>query len=178
MKGKTMPYRFTGRALRAALLLIVSALALAAQTVSPAPAELPQDYAAAGLFYNSYAQPHITGFGAYARRMGASTYSYSVIDVTTRSLKNFQPETSTTSGIAQHLRNFGGVDVYALLTAGVATAGNSTNTGADVGFSGSAGFMLVKPIRNGWTVNVPVRVLASTLGPPQYVIGIGFGWGK
>lgn len=159
--------------------LLISALALSAQTITPQPTpNLPQSYATAGLFYNTYTTPHVTGFGAYAKKVADSTYSYTVIDVTSRSLKNFKPETSTTSGIAQHLTDFNGVGVFGIVTAGIATAGGVNNTGADVGFSGSGGFLLVKPLKNGWSVNVPVRVLASTLGPPQYVLGVGVGWGK
>lgn len=162
---------------RAASFLLMAALSvfsLAAQ----APDPLPESYATAGLFYNSYTTPHITGFGAYAKKVADSTYSYTVIDVTSRSLKNFKPETSTTSGIAQHLKDFNGVGVFGIVTAGVATAAGINGTGADVGFSGSGGFLLVKPLKNGWSVNLPVRIIASTLGPPQYVLGVGVGWGK
>jgi hypothetical protein len=161
----------TKRLFSALALFLCLTFALQAQT-----SELPESYAAAGLFYNTYAVPHVTGFGAYAKKIAASTYSYTNIDVTSNSLKNFKPETTTTTGIAQQLTTFGGFGVFGMVTAGVAVANSST--GANLGFAGSGGFLLVKPISKGWTVDIPIRVLASTVGPPQYVVGIGVGWGK
>ncbi len=156
-----------------AMVLLMVAVGAFAQTA------LPQDYATAGLFYNSYATPHVTGYGAYATKIGTSTYSYSVVDVTSISVKPFRPQTSMTSGVATLLKTFGGVNIFGLATAGPSIAPAATGSGGtDVGFGGSAGFLAVKPLKNGWTLDIPVRMIVSTIETkPQYVVGIGIGWG-
>ncbi len=143
---------------------------------APSADTLPDTYATAGLFFNSYTQPHISGYGAYAKRLTGSTYSYTVADVTRTPTTNGKPEISTTSGVAQYLKNFGGVNIFGLMTAGVATA--PATSGTAVGFAGSGGVLLVHPLKNGWSIDIPIRVIASTVGPPQYVMGVGVGWGK
>jgi len=149
-------------------------LSLVAAAQSPAAAELPVNHIDGGLFYNSYTAPAISGWAAYSHKVGDSTYSYSLADVVPGSLKPFNPKVITSSGLAQLLGNYAGFNVFAVGTVGLsASVGASTPVGA----SGTAGFIAVKPLKNGWTVDLPVRVIAGT-GPPQYVFGIGFGWGR
>jgi hypothetical protein len=163
-------------ALASALLCVTS---LPAQTVPPiappaATDTLPVNHVDGGLFYNSYTSPGVSGWGAYSHKVGSGTYSYSLADVTPGSLKPFNPKVTTSSGLAQLLTTYGGWNVF-----GVGTVGLTSSVGAStpVGAAGTAGFLLIHPLRQGWTIDVPIRVIAGT-GPPQYVFGIGFGWGK
>jgi len=140
--------------------------------------DTPTQHVTAGLFYNSYSTPHATGFAAYAQKITGGTYSYSVMDITSRTATPFRLQTTTSTGIAQQIRSLGDVRVYALFAGGAGFANSAKNDGTDIGFSGTAGFLAVKPLKNGWTLNVPVRIIASTLSPPQYVVGLGIGFGK
>ena len=140
---------------------------------------LPDAYVTAGLFYNTYNIPHVSGYVSYGKHISGGTYSYTSIDVTSSSIRPFRPATSTTTGIAQHVTDFGKFNVFAMVAGGVSVASASTAaSGTDVGFSGVTGFLLSTPVKNGWTLDLPIKIIASTTGPPQYVVGIGFGWGR
>lgn len=146
----------------------------AAPIITTSDAGLPVNHVDGGLFYNSLTSPSISGWGAYSHQIASSTYSYSLADITAGTLKPFNPRVTTTSGLAQRMTTFGGWNVFAIGTAGVASSVGAT---AAAGFAASAGFFLTKPLKNGWTLDIPIRVIAGT-GPPQYVFGIGTGWGK
>lgn len=136
---------------------------------------LPDNHVDGGIFYNSYTHPGLSGWGAYSHKVGSSTYSYSLADITPGSLKPFNPKVTTTSGLAQLLTTvFNDVQIWGYGTVGITS---SIGASTPVGASGAAGFLAVKPLKNGYTLDFPIRVIAGT-GPPQYVFGIGFGWGK
>ena len=151
-----------------------AATSSAASTATAPTVTLPTNHLDGGLFYNSLTSPSISGWAAYSHLIASSTYSYSLADVMAGSIKPFNPKVATTSGLAQLLGVYAGVNVF-----GVATAGVSSSAGASApaGFTASAGFIAVKPLKNGWSLDIPVRVIAGT-GAPQYVFGLGFGWGK
>lgn len=152
------------------LILLFIGISLFAQTPV-----LPTNHIDGGIFYNTYTHPGISGWGAYSHKVGDSTYSYSLVDVLPGSLKPFNPKITTTSGLSQLVTTvLGDVTIWAYGTIGLTS---SVGASTPVGASGAGGFIAVKPLKNGYTLDFPVRVIAGT-GPPQYVFGIGLGWGK
>jgi hypothetical protein len=154
-----------------------------AQTAAP---DLPVNHVDAGGFYSPTSATATTSgaslFGAYSHNIGGSTYSYTVADVTFQPITKAnalhsltQPKISTTSGLAQLLTTFSGWNIFGIGAVGLQS---TPGGGTAAGFSATAGFMATHPIgtKGCWTLDVPVRVIAGT-GAPQYVFGLGFGYG-
>lgn len=159
---------------------IIAVLALSAAAF--AQDTLPTDYVAGGALYNAATSPATSGWGLYAHKIsdiGGGIYSFSMVDITVSNIKLQDLKVTPSSGFGYRLLAFGSANVFVTGTAGVSAplgATISTSTGATV--AGTAGFLAVVPIgKKGWTINFPVRVLAGS-GAPQYIGGIGFGWGK
>lgn len=115
------------------------------------------------------------------------TYSYSAADVTWGAftdhsvsgvIRNLtQPKVTTTSGLAQHLTEVAGWQVFGLGALGVVTTPGGSETGA-TGFAANTGFFAVHALgKSNWTLDLHARAIAGT-GSPQYLFGIGFGFGK
>jgi hypothetical protein len=153
---------------KTALVAIVAALALTAQV---------SDFVGAGLGYNQYAAPNVSGHVAYAHLLdaGGKTYSYTVIDASSASRTPFRVQTSTSTGVAQYLKTVGKFDVYGLAAAGVSVGGTATGTNVGAAFTG--GGMAVTRIKGSWVLYAPVRYL-RVQGANQATIGLGVGWGK
>lgn len=137
----------------------------------------PNDYVAAGVAFNQGTN-QLSGFASYAVKVTGGTYSYTVLDFSNVHLKptlNYQVAPST--GIAQYLKTIGKVDLFGLASAGAAV-GTTTAGPTVLGASFSGGVDGVIGIKNGWSVNIPVRVLHTSVGGTQYLIGVGLAWGK
>lgn len=158
-------------------LIAVLALALSAF----AQDSLPTDYVAGGLFYNAATSPATSGWGIYGHKVsdvGGGIYSFSMVDVTVSSVKLQDLKVTPSSGFGYKLLTFGVANVFVTGTAGVSTPIGATVGGNGATVAGTAGVLAVLPIgKKGWTLAFPVRVIAGS-GPPQYVGGIGLGWGK
>lgn len=139
----------------------------------------PQQWAGAGLGWNQYAAPQINGLAAYARQLAGGehpTYSFTLLNVASVSMRPFRVMTSEETGIAQHALRFGRFDVYGLGTAGISQAGAAD--GSSAGFVFGGGGLAMAPIGRGWTAGPYVRVFKSALADRQWQIGLLVGWGK
>ena len=159
-------------------------LALALTASAAFAQSLPSEHVDVIGTYNPTATPGGSLTGAYSHLLSQSgTYSFSAVDVTfgsatTTTAKGVsglvsRVQVATTSGLAQRLTSLMGFDVYGIGTAGLTTVAG----GGTTGFVASGGFLAVHPLKKGWTVDLHARTIAGT-GSPQYVLGLGFGFGK
>lgn len=131
------------------------------------------DLVAAGANWNQYNSPQISGSVLYARLISGRTYSFNLVDITSKALKPFTVQTSIATGVGQHILDMGPAHVYAVTAFGVAAGGTN------VGGSFTAGGCAVIPIKHsGWAIVPNVRVLKSSLNDVQAIYGIGVGWGR
>jgi hypothetical protein len=147
-------------------------LPLMAQT---APEVMPKDYVAAGMSWNQYSAPEINGNLLYAHKItDQNTYSFTFMDVISKSWKPFTATTAVSTGVAQHVRTIGPARCFLVTTVGVAAGGDN------VGYVWTGGGAFAIPIGKSFTMLPNVRVLKSSLSDFQYIAGImiGFGSGK
>ena len=142
-----------------------------AQTVPERP--LPENFVAAGMAWNQYANPQVSGTLLYAKKANDSgTYSFSMVDVISKSEGQFSTATSISTGFAQHVLDFGKVRVFAVTTVGVLAGGDN------IGYSWTGGGCFTVGLGKGWSLMPSVRVLKSSLTDFQPVIGVAIGFGK
>jgi len=141
---------------------------------SPAQVQfsLPTDFVAAGANYNQYAAPQVSGLLVYAHQIAPGTYSFSAVDLTSKSVRPFVLQTATTTGLARHIRDMGPARVFAVGTAGLAAGGEN------LGGAFSAGGAAVFPLRAGWCAIISARVIDTSIADRQYAVGLAIGWGK
>lgn len=156
------------------LLLLPLLLIIPIQTARAQGDKGPENFVAAGVSWNQYAAPQISGNLLYARRLTDtdSTYSWTFVDVLSKSINPFSTSTSLTTGIGQKLLVIGPAKIYG--TTGVGIMAGGTN----VGYSWSAGGAAFFGIGKGWAVAPTVRVIKSSLTDFQGIYGILIGWGK
>lgn len=170
-------------------LLLIAALAalltlpLLAQT-TPAPT-LPANHIDVIGFYDPSTTPGGSLSGGYSHTIADNTVSISMVDVTfnpfvDRTVKGIlnnvtQAHISTTAGLGQRITYQFGWSVFAVGALGAQT---TPGGGSAAGFSGTTGFIGTHAIGSkGVTLDFATRVVAGT-GRPQYVFGLGFGFGK
>jgi hypothetical protein len=130
---------------------------------------LPNDFVALGASYNKQINPPISGFGVYAKKITGDTYSFNVIDVTSKTTNPFTVQSTTSTGLAQYLGRFNGVDIFGLANIGIAAAGEN------VGLGYSGGFAFTGRIKGNVCFIVPMRIQKATIGDWQGTIGLGIG---
>jgi hypothetical protein len=133
---------------------------------------LPQDFVAAGVAWNQYAAPQISGNLLYARQISNGTYSFTMIDVISKSIQPFTVATSISTGVGQHIRTIGRARVFLVTTVGIMAGGT------DVGYSWTGGGAVAIGLGKGWNLVPSVRVLKGSLTDFQYIGGLAIGWGK
>ena len=141
--------------------------------------QAPDQFAGAGMSWNQYAAPQINGLLVYAKRIAGTehpTYSFNAVNILSVTPRPFRLMTTTETGIAQHIGAFGPFTVYGIGTAGLATAGEITGTGA--GYVLTGGTLALARIRGGWRAGPYLRVLKSSLSERQWAAGVLFGWGQ
>ncbi len=145
------------------------AMPVAAQTYDP-----PKDTVAAGVTWNQYSAPQISGTLLYAHQLtDRGMYSFSYVDIFSKSDSEYLVTTALTTGVAQHLRAVGPAQIYIVTTIGIAAGG--TNSGGAI----TAGGCAIIPIGNkGWRLVPSVRVIKATVSEFQAIYGIAIGWGK
>lgn len=166
------------------ILILAACLCAAAQT-----AELPQQWAGAGITYNQFATPQINGLAAYARRLAEGTpktYLFNSINVLNayfedvavngKTVRAFRLVTAAETGIAQHVLRFGRFDVFGVGQLGVAAAGNAAGT--DVGMALTGGGLALANIGKGWSIGPVLRITRTGLAETQWSAGLIVGWGK
>jgi hypothetical protein len=122
--------------------------------------------------WNPYSAPEITGNGLYAHKLTEGTYSFTLLDVTSKTIRPFVPLTTFTSGIAQHVRDFGPAKIFWVGTVGISYGGDN------VGWTYTSGGAVVFGLGKGRSIMPNVRVLKSSVSAFQCVAGVLFGWGK
>lgn len=155
-------------------ILTLCLFVLACALLAPAQA-LPVDFVAAGVTYNQQNSPGVSGTGIYAHQLAATTgtYSFTAVDITSKTLKPFVTEVATTTGIAQRVYTFGSIPVFGVVSFGGAAAGSNA------GLAYSAGGMFTVPLgKKGWTLAPGFRALKTALGEWQYLPTLSFGYGK
>lgn len=89
-------------------------------------AEEPLNFGAAGVSYSPGADPAIAGTAAYARRLGANTFSFTLMDaIPMREVPN-AIATQVGTGIIQRVATIGKVDVYLPVAAGISWSGTNS----------------------------------------------------
>ena len=139
----------------------------------------PDQFAGAGMSFNQYAAPQINGLLVYAKRIvGADypTYSFSAVNILSATRVPFKLMTTTETGIAQSVGQFGPFSVYGVGTAGLSTAGETGGTGT--GYVLTGGGLALAPIRGGWRAGPYLRIIKSSLTDRQWAVGLMLGWGK
>jgi hypothetical protein len=154
----------------AAFCLLPSAFCFPPSAFAQTPS--PSQFAAAGASYNQYNTPQISGWAVYAHNIGGETYSFSLIDITSKTRNPFTVAAASTTGIAQHILDFGAARVFALGTAGISAGGEN------VGNAFSGGGAAIIPLGRGWSAVLTARALKSSIAGTQAVVGLGFGWGR
>lgn len=140
----------------------------------PVLAQSPEvkDFVAVGASWNQYAQPPISGAALYAHQINGGTYSFSLVDIISKSVTPFTTTTSISTGVAQHVRDIGKAHVFVTTTVGVASGGEN------VGYAWTGGGAVVFPLGRGWALMPNVRVLKSSLTDLQLSYGLAVGFGK
>jgi len=156
----------------ALLCLILTFLSAPAWGQAQSPKDADQ-FVAAGVSLNQYAAPQISGMLLYAKRLAdTGTYSFSLVDVISKSVKPFNAATSITTGIAQKLFMVGPARVFAVTTIGTIVGGD------EIGYSWTGGGAVAIPLGKGWNLMPSVRVLTSGVTSRQMIYGLAVGWGK
>jgi hypothetical protein len=152
---------------------LVASIALAQS--APQPTEpalpLPQNFAVAFVALNQYSTPQINGGASYARLISTSNalYSFTSYDVTSVKPKPFTVQTSTRTGIAAVIRQYGPLVIVGLGDAGVAAAANN------LGGAFSGGGLAIYRLKNGFAITGGMRILKTSLNDVQHIYEIGFG---
>jgi hypothetical protein len=133
------------------------------------PAPLPPDFFAAGANFNQQLTPPISGWALYAKPATENNYIFSFADVTSKTLKPFTVSITLMPGVARRLGRYAGVDLFIAGNVGGAFGGD--NAGLAYSGAGAGVFRVYKD----WCGVVPVRVLKTTIGDLQLVIGLGIG---
>ena len=154
------------------LLLLCVLCASAVNSPAQVQFSLPTDFVAAGANYNQYAAPQVSGLLIYAHQIAPGTYSFSAVDLTSKSVRPFVLQSATTTGLARHIRDMGPARVFAVGTAGLAAGGEN------LGGAFSAGGAAVFPLRAGWCAIISARVIDTSIADRQYAVGLAIGWGK
>ena len=133
-----------------------------------------ENFAAMGASWNQYASPGIAGSLLYAKRLGDSddTYSFSYVDLISKSQEQFSAATSITTGVAKKLLKFGKARVYGTTGVGLLAGGEN------IGYSWTAGGALAIPLGKGFQVLPNVRVIKSSLTDFHAIYGLMLGFGK
>lgn len=182
------------------ILLVFCALAVAqaipadlTPTPITEPPALPNHWAGAFASFNQDAQPQLSGGVTFAKRIAGATYSFSAVHITNiyreeapQTLPNpswfdrlprYRLETSTETGIAQHLFRFGRAEVFAMATAGPVFAESATGTKLGAALNG--GGFAQAPLGRGWTVGPVLRFgRTTTTGEWRWSVGLLAGWGE
>jgi hypothetical protein len=168
------------------LLLFLFSLAcippLFSQTASPpvTPPELTEVFAAGGS-WNQNGNPQFAFTVFNAHRVSTGLFTFSVVDVF--ALTNPTPlapgqskysiTTTPTTGVAQHLRDFGKVKIYVIATVGAAAGGSR------VGWAYTTGGCAYIGLGKGLSIIPNFRTVKTSLsGDFQGIYGVAFGWGK
>lgn len=144
---------------------------LLGQTPPPA-AVSPSNWVGAGAAYTSGAAPPVAGWASYAVLVSGKgqVYSFSSYDVQSARTKPFSVVTTTRTGLATILKQWGPVYVLGFGTAGVAAATNAT-TGA---YSGG-GVAIWRISSTDWTLCLGIRIAKNAVLGTQNVYEFGFG---
>jgi hypothetical protein len=155
-------------------LLIASAILLLLCPLLQAQDQGPAQYVAAGVALNQYAAPQISGTLLYAKQVTAvNTYSFTLVDVISKSLQPFEAATSISSGVAQQILKLEGIRIFATTTVGMIAGGE------DIGWSWTGGGAAAIPLgKSGFSLLPSVRFLASGLTERQMIYGLAIGFGK
>ena len=134
-------------------------------------------FTAVGLDWNQTTHPQVSGFLAYGQPLAkaSGTYSFTVLDIVSKTAHPFTTTIVTTTGLAQFTRNLGGASIYVLGTVGAASGGSN------VGMAWTSGGLAWIPISKGGFALMPnLRVISSSINQGkafQLVAGIGLAWG-
>lgn len=154
-------------------------------------------WAGAGLYWNQDNSPQINGALAYAKRVtvvgGHPGYSFTRVNIwsITRAdpnssywTTNYRVATSTETGWAQHITDFGRFSVFGTFTGGPMFSGS--DDGTTVGAALSTGGFAMTSLGRGWTGGIALTFLKPMVnetnnpGASKWSWSIGFigGWGE
>jgi hypothetical protein len=136
-------------------------------------AQGPSQFVAAGANFNQYSAPQVSGSLLYAHRVAGNTFSFSLVDITSKTVRPFTVQTAISTGVAQHLVDVGRGHVYAVTTVGLAAGAEN------IGGAWTGGGAVIVPLGGrGWAVILSARTLKTSLAGWQGMYGLGVGWGK
>jgi len=126
--------------------------------------DAPKNWLGAGA---SYAQPHVDGWGAYAKLLSASGPIYSFSEITFTAPKG-KLQTTTTTGVATLVAKHGKLKVFGFGNVGL--AGSAAATGAAY----AGGGVGIYELKNGFNIAVGAQFLKSNAGNQTiYSFGLG-----
>jgi hypothetical protein len=141
----------------------------------PARAQEPpiQNIVGGGVYFDQFSTPQIGGNLFYAQALSVTqgTYSFTLIDFTSKTVKPFTLMTTTSTGILQHMRDFGPVRIYGVGTIGVSAGGSNA------GLAYTGGGVAVIPLGRNWFLLPNLRILKSAVSEFQGVYGLAVGFG-
>lgn len=106
--------------------VIVLLLVLVAAAFPQAQPDEKLNFGAAGVSFSPGADPAIAGTAAYARRLNANTFSFTLMDaIPMREVPN-AISTQVGTGILQRVGTIGRVDVYIPVAAGISWSGTNS----------------------------------------------------
>lgn len=127
-------------------------------------ADPPKDWVGAGA---SYAQPQVSGWGAYAKLLSTSGPIYSFSEITFTMPKG-KLQTTTTTGVATDVFNHGRLKVFGFGNVGAATSAATTSAAYAGGGVG------IYELKNGFNFAVGAQFLHSNSGSQTiYSFGVG-----
>jgi hypothetical protein len=137
-----------------------------------AKAAEPDNVFVAGVAWNQYAAPQISGNLTYAHRIGEGLYNFNLVDVTSRQTHPFSAAVSIAPGLAKKFMTINGIKIYELAAAGIMTGDNR------IGFAWSTGGAAIIPLGKQIWLMPSVRVLKASMIDFQSIYGIAIGFGK
>lgn len=166
-----------GNWIAVAVLIVLMSLMFATSVEAQTPEV--KDFVAGGLTWNQYATPQINGNFFYMKNVAGGTYSFTMFDVFSKTIKPFTVATSISTGAGQHVKDIGKVEIYALTTVGVVAGGTSVDeNGGAVGASWTGGVLGMIHLKKGWCLVPSVRFIKSSFTDFQGAYGLAVGWGQ
>lgn len=106
--------------------LLLSLFLAAAFLVAQEPAAPAMNFGAAGVSYSPGAEPAIAGTAAYARRLGPSTFSFTLMDALPMREVPGAITTQVGTGVVQRVASVGNLDFYIPVVTGISWSGTNS----------------------------------------------------
>jgi hypothetical protein len=138
----------------------------------------PDQFIGAGASYNGYSAEKFAINGLYAKKLADKTYSFTFVDVISKTNDPFTVTPMVTTGFARELVKIGAMPIYGTTGIGIAAGGRQDASGTNVGWAWTAGFAPSLGLGKNWHMLPNVRVVKASITEWQGIFGVILGWGK